>query len=288
MPDNTQTQQDPNSILSNMLSGTKNPVSNLSDTQAEALRSVLSGQAKKQAQEAVMLHPADQLEKLLAVHDATTGGSGTSQSSQQSNPTQTLQNILPQQNPGGPANPNDPLQQQAQQIALEKPGFLMSIFRGTYENDKKVKLENLKTGQEITQGGPPISPEQSANLDVNTYKSLTDNAMTASTNEATKLSDYIKLYQEQSQLRSPTKQFLGGPTSQMNDTMSMIDASRQALNAKTDQLKTLHENPPRNVGKPSTASNQTVNNAKKNQPDKQALAVSGKLKSGMGFKIINQ
>lgn len=58
--------------------------------------------------------------------------------------------------------PGDPIQEQALKIATQKPGILMSIFRGIFEDNKKSQLDNLKTAQEITQGGTPLSPTDRA------------------------------------------------------------------------------------------------------------------------------
>jgi len=58
--------------------------------------------------------------------------------------------------------PGDPIQEKAMQIAQQKPGLLGSIFKGVFYNDQKMQLANLKEAQEISQGGPPLSPEKRA------------------------------------------------------------------------------------------------------------------------------
>lgn len=69
-------------------------------------------------------------------------------------------NSTQQGNPTQNNGMTDDIQDQAQKIALQKPGLLMSIFKGTFENNNAKQLENLRNAQTITQGGPPLSPAE--------------------------------------------------------------------------------------------------------------------------------
>jgi hypothetical protein len=62
----------------------------------------------------------------------------------------------------GLTTPGDPIQEAALKIATQKPGMLMSIFRGIFDGNNEAQLKNLKSAQEITQGGTPMSPTERA------------------------------------------------------------------------------------------------------------------------------
>lgn len=85
------------------------------------------------------------------------------------NQSQPQAQITPQVQPGqsstqastpqsGVSNPGDNIQEQAMNIAMQKPGILGSLFKGMFEANQSAQLNVLKQAQEITQGGPPLSP----------------------------------------------------------------------------------------------------------------------------------
>lgn len=148
--------------------GILNPSTGLNDNHVKILQGLIDKGTKQHAQDFLNTYGPQAAQNLVDTHNATSptaqGQSQPKAQTQQAQPASTsasTQASAPIPNGSTPLSSSpDAIQQQAMKIATQKPGLLMSIFRGTFQNDNDQQLENLKQAQTITQGGPPLSPSE--------------------------------------------------------------------------------------------------------------------------------
>lgn len=117
--------------------------------------------AKKNYNKYLDAHAAQTSPQVLAGVIDKSGSQQTSQGQPSQQNPQMLQGQA-QQSPNNnqPQGMTDAIQEQAKNIAMQKPGILGSFFKGMFEANQSAQLNVLKQAQEITQGGPPLSPSE--------------------------------------------------------------------------------------------------------------------------------